>query len=32
MPFLKMSHIKIKQKDVNKILSYISNLYESSTD
>ena len=32
MPFLKMSHIKIKRKDIHKILSYISTLYESSTD
>ena len=30
--FFKMSHIKIKQKDINKILSYISTPFESSTD
>ena len=29
---LKMSYIKIKQKDIHKIFSYISTLYESSTD
>ena len=32
MLFLKMSCIKIKRKDINQILSYISTLYESSTD
>ena len=30
--FFKMSHIKIKRKDIHKILSYISTLYEFSTD
>ena len=30
LAFFKMSHIKFKQK--NKILSYISTLYESSAD
>ena len=31
MLFLKMSYLKIKQKDIHKIFSYISTLYESST-
>ena len=30
--FFKMSHTKIKRKDIHKILSFISALYESSTD
>ena len=30
--FLKMSHTKIKRKDIHKILSYISTLSKSSTD
>ena len=32
MPFLKMSHLKIKQKDIHKIFGYILTIYESSTD
>ena len=32
MPFLKMSYLKIKQKDIHKIFGYISTLYKSSTD
>ena len=30
--FLKMSHIKIKGGDIHKVSSYISTLYESSTE
>lgn len=30
--FFKMSHTKIKRKVIHKILSFISALYESSTD
>ena len=30
--FFKISHIKIKRKDIHIILSYISTLYESSTE
>ena len=32
MLFLKMSFLKIKQKDLHKIFSYISPLYKSSTN
>ena len=32
MPFLKMSYLKIKQKDIYRIFSYISTLYKSSMD
>ena len=30
MPFLKMSYLKIKQKDIHKIFSYISTLCEEN--